>query len=93
MSVLALIMAGGEGPGLGVLTARRTDAALPFAGKFRIIDFVLSNCVNSGITNVAVLTQYQPRSLNGSWTGTGLSLEFRLQPVLELTAPSLARTA
>ena len=59
-----MIMAGGESPGLGVLTAYRPDAALPFGGKYRIIDFALSNCVNSGITNVAVLTQYQPRSLN-----------------------------
>ncbi len=59
-----MIMAGGEGTGLGVLTATRTDAALPFAGKYRIIDFALSNCVNSGISNIAVLTQYQPRSLN-----------------------------
>ncbi|MEP7199458.1 MAG: sugar phosphate nucleotidyltransferase [Chloroflexota bacterium] len=64
MELLAMIMAGGEGPGLGVLTAHRTDAALPFAGKYRIIDFTLSNCVNSGIYNVAVLTQYQPRSLH-----------------------------
>ncbi|MCA1554165.1 MAG: glucose-1-phosphate adenylyltransferase, partial [Chloroflexi bacterium] len=59
-----MLMAGGEGTGLGVLTAERTDAALPFAGKYRIIDFALSNCVNSGVYNVAVLTQYQPRSLN-----------------------------
>lgn len=59
-----MILAGGEGAGLGVLTAQRSEAALPFAGKYRIIDFVLSNCVNSGIFHVAVLTQYQPRSLN-----------------------------
>src|SRR6184192_3355616 len=64
MEILAMIMAGGESPGLGILTANRPDAALPFGGKYRIIDFALSNCVNSGITNVAVLTQYQPRSLN-----------------------------
>ncbi len=64
MEPLAMILAGGEGAGLGVLTAQRSEAALPFAGKYRIIDFALSNCVNSGIHNVAVLTQYQPRSLN-----------------------------
>jgi glucose-1-phosphate adenylyltransferase len=64
MSVLAMILAGGEGPALSVLTALRSEAAVPFAGKYRVIDFALSNCVNSGIFNVAVLTQYQPRSLN-----------------------------
>ena len=61
--VLALILAGGEHPALSVLTAERAEAAVPFAGKYRIIDFSLSNCVNSGITNVGVLTQYRPRSL------------------------------
>ncbi len=64
MNVLAMILAGGEGPALSVLTADRSEAAMPFAGKYRVIDFALSNCVNSGIFNVAVLTQYQPRSLN-----------------------------
>ena len=64
MSSLAMILAGGEGPALSVLTAQRSEAAMPFAGKYRVIDFALSNCVNSGIFNVAVLTQYQPRSLN-----------------------------
>ena len=63
MNVLAMILAGGEGPALSVLTAQRSEAAMPFAGKYRVIDFALSNCVNSGIFNVAVLTQYQPRSL------------------------------
>jgi glucose-1-phosphate adenylyltransferase len=59
-----MILAGGESPALSVLTADRSEAAVPFGGKYRIIDFTLSNCVNSGIFNVAVLTQYQPRSLN-----------------------------
>ncbi len=59
-----MILAGGASPGLSVLTEVRAEAALPFGGKYRIIDFTLSNCVNSGIYNVAVLTQYQPRSLN-----------------------------
>lgn len=64
MSVMAMILAGGEGPALSVLTALRSEAAMPFGGKYRFIDFALSNCVNSGIYDVAVLTQYEPRSLN-----------------------------
>ncbi len=67
---LALILAGGASPALSVLTAVRTEAAIPFGGKYRIIDFPLSNCVNSEIYNVAVLTQYRPRSLN-EHIGTG----------------------
>ncbi|HBY93318.1 MAG TPA: glucose-1-phosphate adenylyltransferase [Chloroflexi bacterium] len=59
-----MILAGGASPALSVLTALRSEAALPFGGKYRIIDFPLSNCVNSEIYNVGVLTQYQPRSLN-----------------------------
>ncbi len=61
--VLAVILAGGRGEGLSALTERRSEAAVPFAGKYRIIDFALSNCVNSDIYDVAVLTQYQPQSL------------------------------
>lgn len=64
MNILAMILAGGEGSGLGVLTSHRAEAAVPFGGKYRLIDFSLSNCVNSGIYNIGVLTQYQPRSLN-----------------------------
>jgi len=64
LRVLALILAGGESPALSVLTAERSEAAVPFAGKYRIVDFSLSNCVNSGIANVGVLTQYRPRSLH-----------------------------
>ncbi len=67
---VALILAGGASPALSVLTAVRTEAAIPFGGKYRIIDFPLSNCVNSDIYNVAVLTQYRPRSLN-EHIGTG----------------------
>ena len=63
-NVLALIMAGGSSEHLSVLTETRAEPAVPFGGKFRLIDFPLSNCVNSGIFNVAVLTQYKPRSLN-----------------------------
>jgi glucose-1-phosphate adenylyltransferase len=64
MRTKAVILAGGEGSRLGVLTAKRAKPAVPFAGKYRIIDFTLSNCVNSGILDVLVLTQYRPHSLN-----------------------------
>ena len=61
---LALILAGGRGTRLDILSAHRAKPSVPFAGKFRLIDFALSNCVNSGIFNVGVLTQYLPLSLN-----------------------------
>jgi len=87
---LAIILAGGRGERLGILAHERTKPAIPFAGKYRIIDFTLSNCVNSGISKVAVLTQYQPLSLvdhigiGASWglahvKGSGMRL---LQPYL-----------
>jgi glucose-1-phosphate adenylyltransferase len=63
MKTRAVILAGGEGSRLGVLTQKRTKPAVPFAGKYRIIDFPLSNCVNSGIFDVMVLAQYRPQSL------------------------------
>jgi glucose-1-phosphate adenylyltransferase len=62
--VLSVILAGGEGERLSILSAMRAKPAVPFGGKYRIIDFALSNCVNSDIHNVVVLTQYNPRSLN-----------------------------
>ena len=62
-SVLTLILAGGEGERLSVLSQVRAKPGVPFGGKYRIIDFALSNVVNSGLTDVAVLTQYAPRSL------------------------------
>jgi glucose-1-phosphate adenylyltransferase len=64
MRTRAVILAGGEGSRLGVLTHERAKPAVPFAGKYRIIDFTLSNCANSGITDVMMLTQYRPHSLN-----------------------------
>jgi glucose-1-phosphate adenylyltransferase len=64
MRVVAMIMAGGGGTRLSVLSEKRAKPSVPFAGKFRIIDFTLSNCVNSGIFDVGVLTQYRPHSLN-----------------------------
>ena len=60
---LAIIMAGGRGERLHDLTAHRCKPATPFGGKFRIIDFVLSNCVNSGIRQISILTQYKAQSL------------------------------
>jgi glucose-1-phosphate adenylyltransferase len=63
VKIRAVILAGGEGSRLGVLTAKRAKPAVPFAGKYRIIDFPLSNCVNSGIFDLMVLAQYRPQSL------------------------------
>ena len=62
--VLALILAGGEGGRLGALTDVRAKPAMPFGGVYRLIDFPLSNCVHSGISDVWVLQQYQPHALN-----------------------------
>ena len=62
--VLALILSGGGGERLGVLCAERAVSALPFGGKYRVIDFVLSNCCHSGVQRVAVLAQHAPASLN-----------------------------
>lgn len=85
---LALILAGGDSPALNVLTAERTEAAVPFAGKYRIIDFTLSNCVNSGIYNVGVLTQYRPQSLH-SHLGVGRPWDLdRAQGGLRVLHPS-----
>ncbi len=62
--VLGLILAGGQGDRLSILSEQRAKPAVCFGGKYRIIDFTLSNCVNSGILKVGVLTQYRPRSLS-----------------------------
>lgn len=70
--MLAMILAGGQGTRLGKLTKNIAKPAVPFGGRYRIIDFTLSNCVNSGITDVAVVTQYQPLALN-SHIGNGAS--------------------
>ena len=81
MKTRVIILAGGAGTRLGVLTAKRTKPAVPFAGKYRIIDFPLSNCVNSSLYDVMIIAQYMPRSLiehigaggpwdlNRDWTG------------------------
>lgn len=68
--VVAMLLAGGQGSRLGVLTKNLAKPAVPFGGKYRIIDFPLSNCVNSGIETVGVLTQYQPLELN-EYIGSG----------------------
>lgn len=65
-----MLLAGGQGSRLGVLTKNRAKPAVPFGGKYRIIDFTLSNCINSGISTVGVLTQYQPLELN-EYIGNG----------------------
>ncbi len=67
---IAMLLAGGQGSRLGVLTQKIAKPAVPYGGKYRIIDFPLSNCVNSGIYTVGILTQYQPLELN-DYIGNG----------------------
>ncbi|MDR2940051.1 MAG: glucose-1-phosphate adenylyltransferase [Clostridiales bacterium] len=62
--ILAMLLAGGQGSRLGILTSNIAKPAVAFGGKYKIIDFAMSNCINSGIDTVGVLTQYQPLSLN-----------------------------
>src|SRR5258706_10603418 len=62
-TTLAIVLAGGRGTRLGPLTNKRVKPAVHFGGKYRIIDFVLSNCLNSGIRRIAVVTQYKSHSL------------------------------
>ena len=69
--MIAMLLAGGQGSRLGVLTAKVAKPAVAFGGKYRIIDFPLSNCINSGIDTVGVLTQYRPLRLN-SHIGIGI---------------------
>ena len=67
---IAMLLAGGQGSRLGALTSKIAKPAVSFGGKFRIIDFSLSNCANSGIDTVGVLTQYRPYLLH-SYVGSG----------------------
>ena len=67
---IAMLLAGGQGSRLGILTKHMAKPAVPYGGKYRIIDFPLSNCANSGIDTVGVLTQYQPLELN-AYIGSG----------------------
>ena len=76
--VLTMILAGGEGKRLFPLSKERAKPAVPFAGRYRIIDFVLSNFVNSGFYKIKVLTQFRCDSLNRH-----LSLAWRLSPILD----------
>lgn len=76
--ILAMILAGGQGTRLGPLTKNLAKPAVPFGGKYRIIDFVLSNCTNSGMKRVAVLTQYQPIILN-SHIGSGAAWDLDMR--------------
>ncbi len=90
--VVALILAGGQGTRLGVLTKNIAKPAVPFGGKYRIIDFPLSNCINSGIDTVGVLTQYKPRVLN-SYIGIGKAWDLdRKDKGVDILAPYMAET-
>src|SRR5262249_9714098 len=85
----AFILAGGVGSRLCLLSERRAKPAVPFGGKYRIIDFTPSNCVNSGIFDVGVLTQYRPTSLN-QHIGTGRPWDLdRTRGGVQLLQPSL----
>ena len=91
--VQAVVLAGGPATRLGVLSEHRTEAAVPFAGKYRIIDFTLSNLVNSGVYNVAILTQYRPHSLN-EHIGIGRPWDLdRQSGGVQLLHPYLGRNA
>ncbi len=74
---VAMLLAGGQGSRLGILTKTVAKPAVPYGGKYRIIDFPLSNCTNSGIDTVGVLTQYQPLELN-AYIGSGASWDLDL---------------
>jgi glucose-1-phosphate adenylyltransferase len=88
---VAVVLAGGEGERLSILSSVRAKPAVPFGGKYRIIDFSLSNCVNSDIDDVLVLTQYAPRSLQDH-IGLGRPWDLdRTQGGVKLLQPYLAR--
>jgi glucose-1-phosphate adenylyltransferase len=88
---MGIILTGGKNNRLKELSLERSIAAVPFGGKYRAIDFILSNLVNSGVSNVGVLTQYNIRSLvdhlgrarNGIWTG---------RPMVFVSSPYLQKT-
>ena len=78
---VAMLLAGGQGSRLYVLTGDMAKPAVPFGGKFRIIDFPLSNCTNSGIDTVGVLTQYRPLELN-AYIGSGQPWELDIGKIV-----------
>ena len=82
--MIAMLLAGGQGSRLGVLTAKVAKPAVAFGGKYRIIDFPLSNCINSGVDTVGVLTQYQPLRLN---THIGIGIPWDLDRIPERLMP------
>lgn len=89
--VVTVILAGGQARGLSSLTQKRTVAAVPFGGKYRIIDFTLSNCVNSGLYNLLVLTQYRPLSLH-EHIGNGKPWDLdRLHGGVRMVSPYIGR--
>ncbi|MDF2544480.1 MAG: glucose-phosphate adenylyltransferase [Herbinix sp.] len=90
---VAMLLAGGQGSRLGVLTKNVAKPAVPFGGKYRIIDFPLSNCTNSSIETVGVLTQYQPLKLN-SYIGIGQPWDLdRLNGGVTILPPYMKQTA
>ncbi len=92
MKVLAMILAGGEGRRLSILSQKRAKPAVPFAGKYRIIDFPLSNCCNSGIYTAGICTQYRPRSINDHIrTGAPWDMD-RMSGGVALLQPYLGRS-
>lgn len=90
---VAMLLAGGQGSRLGALTKSTAKPAVPFGGKYRIIDFPLSNCTNSGIDTIGVLTQYKPLQLN-SYIGIGQPWDLdRLNGGVTILPPYMKRTA
>ncbi len=88
---ISMILAGGRGERLGVLTENIAKPAVPFGGKYKIIDFTLSNCANSGIDTIGVLTQYEPFSLN-SYIGKGTTWDlYRKRGGIEVLPPYMRR--
>ncbi|NLJ58718.1 MAG: glucose-1-phosphate adenylyltransferase [Tissierellia bacterium] len=84
---VVMLLAGGQGSRLGALTTKIAKPSVPFGGKYRIIDFALSNCVNSGLDTIGVLTQYQPLLLN-SYIGDGKSWDLdRMHGGIQILPP------
>ena len=91
--MIAMLLAGGQGSRLGVLTQKVAKPAVAFGGKYRIIDFPLSNCINSGIDTVGVLTQYEPHVLN-AYIGAGQTWDLdRLRGGVSVLPPYQGKTS